>query len=114
MPTSNETRVRIDGLSNTSATDLPSSARDARRSALSSVARSMSRRCWPAVSSSPVRKCLGMRVLSWNLYHGRDHPPDPALFTLRSRLLRITEADGAHDAVNRPLRDEFAGGIAGR
>ena len=28
-----------------------------------------------------------MRVLSWNLYHGRDFPPDPALFTLRSRLL---------------------------
>ena len=27
-----------------------------------------------------------MRVLSWNLYHGRDYPPDKGLFTWRSRL----------------------------
>jgi endonuclease/exonuclease/phosphatase family metal-dependent hydrolase len=53
-----------------------------------------------------------MRVLSWNLYHGRDHPPDPALFTLRSRLLRITERDETHVQVNRLLREEFAGWIA--
>jgi len=50
-----------------------------------------------------------MRVLSWNLYHGRDFPPDPALFTLRSRLLRTTERGGTHVQVNRPLLDEFAG-----
>jgi endonuclease/exonuclease/phosphatase family metal-dependent hydrolase len=49
-----------------------------------------------------------MRVLSWNLYHGRDHPPDPALFTLRSRLLRVTERNATHVQVNRPLLDEFA------
>jgi hypothetical protein len=48
-----------------------------------------------------------MRVLSWNLYHGRDHPPDPALFTLRSRLLRTTERNATHVQVNRPLLDEF-------
>ena len=54
-----------------------------------------------------------MRVLSWNLYHGRDFPPDEALFTLRSRLLRITERDATHVQVNRPLRDEFTGWIAG-
>src|SRR4051794_8223477 len=53
-----------------------------------------------------------MRVLSWNLYHGRDFPPDRALFTLRSRLLRVTERDETHVQVNRPLRDEFAGRIA--
>jgi endonuclease/exonuclease/phosphatase family metal-dependent hydrolase len=53
-----------------------------------------------------------MRVLSWNLYHGRDFPPDPALFTLRSRLLRVTERNATHVQVNRPLRDEFAGWIA--
>ena len=34
-----------------------------------------------------------MRVLSWNLYHGRDFPPDPALFTWRSRLLRDDRAE---------------------
>jgi endonuclease/exonuclease/phosphatase family metal-dependent hydrolase len=48
-----------------------------------------------------------MRVLSWNLYHGRDFPPDPALFTLRSRLLRRTERNATHVQVNRPLREEF-------
>ena len=51
---------------------------------------------------------MPMRVLSWNLYHGRDFPPDPALFTLRSRLLRVTERDATHVQVNRPLLDEFA------
>jgi endonuclease/exonuclease/phosphatase family metal-dependent hydrolase len=55
-----------------------------------------------------------MRVLSWNLYHGRDFPPDPGLFTLRSRLLRVTERDATHVQVNRPLRDEFAGWIGDR
>ena len=48
-----------------------------------------------------------MRVLSWNLYHGRDFPPDPALFTLRSRLLRRTERNATHVQVNRPLLEEF-------
>ncbi|MGH2744770.1 MAG: endonuclease/exonuclease/phosphatase family protein, partial [Thermoleophilaceae bacterium] len=48
-----------------------------------------------------------MRVLSWNLYHGRDFPPDPALFTPRSRLLRRTERNASHVKVNRPLFDEF-------
>jgi endonuclease/exonuclease/phosphatase family metal-dependent hydrolase len=48
-----------------------------------------------------------MRVLSWNLYHGRDFPPDPALRTLRSRLLRSTERNATHVQVNRPLLDEF-------
>ena len=54
-----------------------------------------------------------MRVLSWNLYHGRDFPPDPALFTPRSRLLRTPERGDSHAQVNRPLRDEFAGLLAG-
>ena len=55
-----------------------------------------------------------MRVLSWNLYHGRDFPPDKALFTLRSRLLRVTERNDTHVQVNRPLLDEFAGYLAAR
>ena len=49
-----------------------------------------------------------MRVLSWNLYHGRDFPPDPALFTWRSRLFGRTELGATHAQVNRPLLDEFA------
>jgi len=55
-----------------------------------------------------------MRVLSWNLYHGRDFPPDPALFTWRSRLLGKTELGATHVQVNRPLLDEFAGWLAER
>jgi hypothetical protein len=53
-----------------------------------------------------------MRVLSWNLYHGRDFPPDKALFTLRSRLLRVTERNETHVQVNRSLFREFAGRLA--
>ncbi len=49
-----------------------------------------------------------MRVLTWNLYHGRDFPPDPALFTLRSRLLRTPVRGATHVQVNRPLFEEFA------
>src|SRR5919107_912816 len=52
-----------------------------------------------------------MRVLSWNLYHGRDFPPDKALFTLRSRLLRVTERDETHAQVNRSLCREFTGWV---
>ncbi len=52
---------------------------------------------------------LFLRVVSWNLYHGRDFPPDPALLTWRSRLLRTIERDATHVQVNRSLRWEFAG-----
>jgi endonuclease/exonuclease/phosphatase family metal-dependent hydrolase len=51
-------------------------------------------------------------ALSWNLFHGRDFPPDPALLTWRSRLLRIVERNGAHVQVNRELLTEFAGVLA--
>ena len=54
-----------------------------------------------------------VRVLTWNLYHGRDFPPDPALFTLRSRLFRVTERNATHVQVNRPLLYEFARVIDG-
>jgi endonuclease/exonuclease/phosphatase family metal-dependent hydrolase len=47
-------------------------------------------------------------AVSWNLFHGRDHPPDPALFTWRSRLLRIEERGDTHVQVNRDLTAEFA------
>ncbi|HEX6780894.1 MAG TPA: endonuclease/exonuclease/phosphatase family protein [Solirubrobacterales bacterium] len=47
-------------------------------------------------------------VLSWNLFHGRDFPPDPALRTWRSRLLRLEERNATHVQVNRDLTEEFA------
>jgi endonuclease/exonuclease/phosphatase family metal-dependent hydrolase len=49
-----------------------------------------------------------VRVLTWNLFHGRDFPPDHALFTWRSRLFRLTERNPTHVQVNRDLFDEFA------
>jgi endonuclease/exonuclease/phosphatase family metal-dependent hydrolase len=49
-----------------------------------------------------------VRVLSWNLYHGRDFPPDRGLLTWRSRLLRVTERGATHAQVNRRLLEEFA------
>jgi endonuclease/exonuclease/phosphatase family metal-dependent hydrolase len=52
-------------------------------------------------------------AVSWNLFHGRDFPPDPDLFTWRSRLLGIEERNATHVQVNRELVDEFAELLAG-
>ncbi len=51
---------------------------------------------------------MQINALSWNLYHGRDFPPDRSLLTWRSRLLRITERNETHVQVNRDLYAEFA------
>lgn len=56
---------------------------------------------------------MRLRVLSWNLFHGRDFPPDPALRTWRSRLLRIEEENATHRQVNRDLLGEFTKVLAG-
>jgi endonuclease/exonuclease/phosphatase family metal-dependent hydrolase len=53
-----------------------------------------------------------LRAITWNLFHGRDDPPDPALHTWRSRLLRVTERGATHVQVNRPVRTEFASVLA--
>ena len=53
------------------------------------------------------------RALSWNLFHGRDAPPDPKLFTLRSKLARITERNASHVQVNRDLLAEFTRLLSG-
>ena len=47
-------------------------------------------------------------AITWNLFHGRDHPPDPALHTWRSRVGRATERNATHVQVNRELLREFA------
>jgi endonuclease/exonuclease/phosphatase family metal-dependent hydrolase len=52
-------------------------------------------------------------AVGWNLFHGRDFPPDPALFTWRSRLLRIEERNETHVQVNRDLAAEFAALLSG-
>lgn len=50
---------------------------------------------------------MQIEALSWNLFHGRDHPPDPGLFTIRSRLLGSSERNATHLQVNRDLRPAF-------
>lgn len=52
-------------------------------------------------------------AVSWNLFHGRDFPPDPSLFTWRSRLLKVTERNATHAQVNRELEAEFARVLSG-
>lgn len=51
---------------------------------------------------------MEVTAISWNLFHGRDFPPDPALFTWRSRLRRTSERNASHVQVNRDLLDEFS------
>jgi endonuclease/exonuclease/phosphatase (EEP) superfamily protein YafD len=48
-------------------------------------------------------------ALTWNVFHGRDDPPDAALFTWRSWLLGTEERNATHVQVNRDLFREFAG-----
>jgi endonuclease/exonuclease/phosphatase family metal-dependent hydrolase len=62
-----------------------------------------------AADTTPVQ----IRAMTWNVFHGRDFPPDPSLLTWRSRLLRITERDATHVQVNRDLYARFERLIAG-
>ena len=56
---------------------------------------------------------MELTTISWNLFHGRDFPPDPALRTWRSRLLRLGERNETHVQVNRDLLPEFCHLLAG-
>jgi endonuclease/exonuclease/phosphatase family metal-dependent hydrolase len=47
-------------------------------------------------------------AIAWNLFHGRDFPPDPRLRGWRSRLLRLDQRNRTHVQVNRDLTAEFA------
>jgi endonuclease/exonuclease/phosphatase family metal-dependent hydrolase len=47
-------------------------------------------------------------AITWNLFHGRDYPPDSALHTWRSLVGRATERNATHVQVNRELLREFA------
>jgi endonuclease/exonuclease/phosphatase family metal-dependent hydrolase len=55
---------------------------------------------------------MELSALTWNVFHGRDFPPDPALFTWRSWLFGVEERNETHVQVNRDLLDEFAGVLA--
>ena len=51
-------------------------------------------------------------ALTWNLFHGRDFPPDPELRDWRLRVLPGEWHQGGWAQVNRSLRDEFATRLA--
>jgi endonuclease/exonuclease/phosphatase family metal-dependent hydrolase len=53
------------------------------------------------------------RAITWNLFHGRDAPPDRSLHTWRSRLLKISERGSEYVQVNRSLFGEFATALSG-
>ena len=55
---------------------------------------------------------MELRILSWNLFHGRDRAPDPSLHSWRSRLLRRTERGDTHAQVNRELYEQFSAVLA--
>src|SRR4051794_20117425 len=56
---------------------------------------------------------MELTVLVWNLFHGRDFPPDPALRSRRSRLRRFEERTAPHVQVTRALPAEFAQLLSG-
>lgn len=56
---------------------------------------------------------MEVRALSWNLFHGRDHPPERELLTWRSRLLGRTERGTSHAQVNTDLAAQFEQVLAG-
>ena len=124
-PTSKEIRVRVEGRWKIRAMLRPASESAPSRSprpAFSAAARSSSLFSSKAPNSSPVRKsrfkqrilrAVDFTALAWNLFHGRDFPPDPKLRTWRSRLLRFDERNATHIQVNRDLTTEFATLLAG-
>ncbi len=55
---------------------------------------------------------VSLRVLSWNLFHGRDRPPDGSLYTGRSKWCRRPERGALYAQVNRSLLPEFSAALA--
>ena len=47
------------------------------------------------------------RLLTWNIYHGRDGPPDPALYKWWAEWTRTTLRNETHVQVNRDLWRQF-------
>jgi endonuclease/exonuclease/phosphatase family metal-dependent hydrolase len=66
-----------------------------------------------AAFKARILRRVELTALSWNLFHGRDFPPDPKLRSWRSRLLRFDERNETHVQVNRDLTAEFATLLAG-
>ena len=50
---------------------------------------------------------MELKILTWNLYHGRDGPPDRSLYTRWAEITRRTQRNATHVQVNRDLWREF-------
>jgi endonuclease/exonuclease/phosphatase family metal-dependent hydrolase len=50
---------------------------------------------------------MEIRLLTWNIFHGRDGPPDPALYKWWAEWTRTTIRNETHVQVNRDLWREF-------
>ncbi len=48
-----------------------------------------------------------MRILTWNIFHGRDGPPDKGLYTRWAKWTGATTRNETHVQVNRDLWREF-------
>ena len=118
-PTSNEIRVRVEGFSDErdaaarqlTGTGAVPPSRFQLKSPVEQLAQSKCPElfaCEEIALQGEDTKRVEIRAIGWNLFHGRDFPPDPTLFTWRSRLLRITESNATHAQVNRNLLPEFA------
>ena len=112
IPASNDRRVRVEGFSKMSATLRPSSARDDSGAAFSASARSSSAPQLVAVELGPgeqVARQAGqsmvtyarMRVLTWNLFHGRAVPPAGRDLQRRVRCQRSPAGTGTSRSCRR-------------
>ncbi len=54
-----------------------------------------------------------MRILTWNIFHGRDGPPDKGLYTRWAKWTGATTRNETHVQVNRDLWREFTGMLCG-
>ena len=54
-----------------------------------------------------------IKILTWNIFHGRDEPPDKALYTRRAEWTRRTERNETHVQVNRDLWREYTDMLCG-
>jgi len=52
-------------------------------------------------------RCMELTVFCWNIFHGRDGPPDRSLYTRRAEWTRRTERNETHVQVNRDLWREY-------
>ena len=127
-PTSNEILVLVDGFSKTSATDLPARSPPPPSALLLPGTLELERTVEQPSQLGGVELGSGQKVrhreaadttrvqidaITWNLFHGRDWPPEPELQFRRGRLSRKTLRGKTHVGVNRDLWRDFTDLLCG-